>query len=147
MNYENVLGEVPIQSLNVHHFEMNTNDATVVSSDLQAGVTCYARGQKVTGTGKAFSFATYGAFILNIPVPIPSAINVIEVASTEYPIKTNITFDQIKNIDFSSGQIIGEVTIDGQAYPITVTVSNNLLDISCSRDITLEVFYGKDDYI
>lgn len=40
-------GGTPIKSLNVKHYEMSTSDATVQPSDLQSGVTCYARGQKL----------------------------------------------------------------------------------------------------
>lgn len=141
------LGEVPIQSLNVHHFEMNTNDATVVSSDLQAGVTCYARGQKITGTGKSFEFAQYGNVETNFPLVIPNIVNIIEIASTAYPVKSAVALSAIKNMDFSTPQTIGYIIIDNVENPITATIDGNILTLSCSQTITLQVFYGKDNYI
>lgn len=141
------LGETPIQSLNVHHFEMNTNDATVVSSDLQAGVTCYARGQKVTGTGKSFEFAQYGNVETNLPLIIPSAINIVEIASTVYPIKSTIVLNDMKNIDFSTPQTIGNIIVDNVEFPVVAMVDNGMFTLSCDQTTTLQVFYGKDNYV
>ena len=126
---------------------MNTNDATMVASDLQAGVTAYARGQKITGTGKAFEFATYGVTKTNTPEFTPTSINVIEITSLEYPIKSVISFSDMCNIDFSTEQIIGIVTIDGVEYPIAVKVEGFLLTFNCEKTIALQSFYGKDNYV
>lgn len=141
------LGNTPVSSLNVHHFEMNTNDATMFASDLQAGVTGYARGQKVVGTGRCFEFANYGGFKTNNPIYIPTEINVIEIASTEYPIKHSIALNNMSGLDFSTQKTIGTVVISNVEYPINVQVSSNILNISCDQTITLEVFYGKDKYV
>lgn len=139
-------GNTPIKSLNVRHFEMDTNDATMVPSDLQAGIIAYAKGRRVEGTGKSFEFASYGGFETNNIIPIPAMVNVVEVACTSYPVQLSIELAQMKNIDFSIAQNVGNIVIDGITYPLTAQVVNNILTISCSKTITLEVFYGKDNY-
>lgn len=140
-------GNVPVKSMNIHHFEMDTNDATLISSDLQAGVTAYARGQKVTGTGKSFEFASYSALQTNQPLYIPSNINVVEIASVNYPIQLTIMFSEMKNVDFTVEQIIGKVIVDGTTYDVLVSATNNSLLFTCDKTITLEVFFGKDNYV
>lgn len=140
-------GNVPIKSMNIKHYEMDTNDATVLASDLQNGVTCYARGSKITGTGKIFEFADYGAFKTNIPIIIDNMINVIEITSTAYPIKSEIPLSEMKNIDFSVSQLIASVVIDAVEYPITTTIDDGMLILYCDKSVTLQVFYGKDNYV
>lgn len=137
----------PIKSANIKHYEISTNDATLKASDMQAGVTAYARGQKITGTGKSFEFANYGSMYTNVSTIIPSSINVIEITSLNYPIQHFIALNNMYNIDFSISQTIGEVIIDGEAFPMTVTVSNNEMTVSCNKTIKIEVFYGKDNYV
>ena len=141
------LGEIPIQSLNIHHFEENTNDATMVASDLQAGITAYARGQKITGTGKTFSFAQYGNMKTNVPIYVPDNVNIIEVASIEYPIRSIISLSDIGSVDFSVAQTIAQVNIDNSSIEITAQVQNNILTFTCTETIDIEVFFGKDEYI
>lgn len=138
---------VPMKSMKVNHYEMNTNSATVQPSDMQAGVTCFARGQKITGTGKSFEFANYGGFETNFPIYIPNLVNIVEITSTSNPIKSNIALSDMKNVDFSISQNIGSVIVNNVEYPITTSVSGNFLTISCDKSITLEVFYGKDNYV
>ena len=138
-----MLGGTPVKKMMIHN---DTMDATMVASDLQAGVTAYANGQKVTGTGKSFEFATYGATKTNISDYIPSLINVVEITSLDYPIKSSIAFKNMKDIDFSTEQMIGSVTIDGVEYPITVIVENNIITFNCDKTVTLQSFYGKDNY-
>lgn len=142
-----IYGNTPVKSLNVHHFEMDTNDATLISSDLQAGVTAYARGQKITGTGKSFEFANYGSLDTNLPMIVPSMINVIEITSTAYPIKSSILLNDMKNIDFTMPQVIGYAIVNSVEKPITITVNSGILTLSCDQTITLQVFYGKDNYV
>lgn len=142
-----IYGSVPVKNLHITKHDVSTQDATVVASDLQAGVTCYARGQKVTGTGKCFEFARYGSVHLNMPIPIGASINIIEVASVNYPVLMTISLDEMKNIDFSSTQEIAKVIVDGIDYIVTATVENNMLTISCDRNISLEIFYGKDNFV
>ena len=141
------LGNVPIKSLNIHTFEMNTNSATVQPSDMQAGVTAFARGQKITGTGKSFEFAFYGNIDTNFPTPIPNNINVIEIASTQNPIQLVTILSNMKNLDFTSDNIVARAIVDGSSYDISVQVSQNMLNIFCDKDIELQVFYGKDNYV
>lgn len=45
------LGSTSVKSLNIRKLDVDTNDATVVASDMQSGSIAYAKGQKVTGTG------------------------------------------------------------------------------------------------
>ncbi len=138
------LGNTQIKSMKVG---TNTDDATLVASDLQAGVTGYARGRKVIGTGKSFEFANYGASTTNIQEFIPTSINVVEITSLQYPIKGLIALTEMKDIDFSTEQTIGVVVIDGVEYPIAVKVDGYFLTFSCEKTVTLETFYGKDNYI
>jgi hypothetical protein len=142
-----LLGNTPVNSLNVKYFEMDTNDCTMVASDLQAGITAVARGQKITGTGKSFEFASYGTTRTNMADFIPAQINVIEVASIDYPIRSLISFDNMYNIDFSIEQTIGMVTIDGVEYPITSQFDGLTFTLKCEKTIDLEVFLGKDNYV
>lgn len=80
-----IYGGVPVNSMKISYYEMDTNDCDMIASDLQAGKTAVARGQKITGTGKSFEFATYGYITTNIPTPIPTNINVIHLGCMEYP--------------------------------------------------------------
>lgn len=134
-----------IKSLKVKHYEMDSNFATVEPSDMQAGKTAVARGKKITGTGKSFEFANYGAIKTNTSRYIPSDINVIELASSEYPIKLTLELDAMKNTDFSNKKV-AIVNIDGIDYDLTVNAGSNLLNIVCDRTFTLQLFYGKDNY-
>jgi hypothetical protein len=142
-----IYGGVPVDSMKVKHYEMNTNSATVQPSDLQAGVTCFARGQKVTGTGKAFEFAMYGTGLTNLPFIVPSTINTIQISSAVYPMRTIVPVYDTTFLDFSTPQTIAEATINGVDYPLVVSVQNNILTISCDYTIDIELFYGKDRYI
>lgn len=40
--------------------EPNTYDADITPENMQRGMTAYAKGKKIVGTGKAFEFAYYG---------------------------------------------------------------------------------------
>ena len=137
-------GGTPIKKTMIHN---DTQDATMVASDLQAGVTCYAKGQKVTGTGKSFEFANYGSLKTNSKTYIPSIINVVELTSLEYPVKHTIQLYDMKNVDFSTTQQVGMVVVDNIEYPISVSVVSHMLTISCEKTFYLQVFYGKNNYI
>lgn len=137
----------PIESMKLKHYEVDTNSATVQPSDLQAGITCFAKGKKMTGTGKSFEFAYYGMFIVNFPIEVPSNINVIEVASLTHPIKITIALNDMKNKDFSTTQQIAIVVDNGVEYPITVNVQDGILTLNCDIDLDLQMFYGKDNYV
>jgi hypothetical protein len=139
-------GNVPVKSMNIHSYELNTNDATLKASDMQAGVTAYAKGQKITGTGKCFEFASYGNFQTNMADYMPVLINVIEIASIDYPIKSVFSLYETKDVDFSIEQNVGIVTIDNVEYPIAIKIENSLMTLKCEKEITLEVFCGKDNY-
>lgn len=138
------LGNVPVKGAKIG---TNTDDATFIASDLQAGKTGYSGGRKITGTGKCFSFATYGSIYTNIAWPIPSDINVIEIACMNYPIQLTLALNEMKNIDFSNAQTVANIIIDGVAEQITVVVQNNMMTIECAQKIQLQAFYGKDEYV
>lgn len=143
-----IYGGTPVKSLKVKHYEMDTNSATVQPSDMQAGVTCFARGQRVTGTGKSFEFAYYGQIESNDEQFIPTdTINVIQISSLIYPVKFTAALHNMKALDFSVGQVVGSVVIDSIDYPLTIISNNNTLVIECGQTIPLEVFYGKDNYV
>ena len=140
------LGNTPVSSLNVHHFEMDTNDCTMVASDLQAGITAVARGKKITGTGKSFEFAYYGGLETNSPQYIPNDINIIEIASVDHPVQLVIPLSDMKSNDFSIPKNVCNIVVDSVSYPINVQAVNNILTISCDKTVTLQLFYGKDNY-
>ena len=141
-----IYGGVPYNTTKVRHFEVNTNDATLQSSDLQAGVTAYARGQKITGTGKAFSFATYGEWRTNESDIVPTVINVVHIGSLEYPVRMTTKLENSMHYDFTTPQEIAEVIVDGVSYPMTVSVQNGEFLVSCEKTINIELFFGKDEY-
>ena len=141
-----IYGGVPVNSLKVRHYEMDTNDCDMIASDLQAGKTAVARGKKIVGTGKSFEFATYGESMTNLPIFVPTTINVIQIGSLVYSIKTNISMYNTSFVDFTSPKQVAEVIIDGVNYPLMVSVQNGMLTISCDKTIDIELFYGKDNY-
>jgi hypothetical protein len=138
-----MLGNTPVKKMMIHN---DTQDATMVASDLQAGVTCYAKGQKVTGTGKAFSFASYGGWKTNFSDIIPMVINTILISSTEYPVKMTVPTNKMVTHDFTTAQKMAEVIVNGVTYPIIVSVLDGELMIDCEKTINLEIFIGKDEY-
>ena len=142
-----IYGGVPVNSLKVKHYELDTNSATVQPSDLQTGVTCFARGQKVTGTGKCFEFAEYGTIMSNFPMEVKSDVNVIEIASLSHPLRTLVALRSVKNMDFSTAKELAMVTVNGVEYAITVVVQDNTITLNCDQDLDLEIFYGRDRYI
>lgn len=140
------LGNTPIKSLNIKHYELDTNSATLKPSDMQAGITAFARGKKVTGTGKSFEFAQYGSIETNMGRYVPSDINIIELASSTYPIKLKTDLINLLTLDFSVNQNIASVIIDGVEYDLYVSVVSNIFKITCDKTFYLQVFYGKDNY-
>jgi hypothetical protein len=142
-----IFNGTPINSMKVKHYELSTQDCDMIASDLQAGKTAVARGKKITGTGKSFEFASYGGFETNQYIPIPSVINVIEVSCMNYPVQANIQLKDMKDIDFTLEQTIGNVVIDGNSNPLTAKVELPFLIVNCPQQITLQMFYGKDNYI
>ena len=139
-----MLGGTPVKKMMIHN---DTMDATMVASDLQAGITAYANGQKVTGTGKSFEFANYGLLQTNASTYVPTNINIIEVSSLQYPIKLNIELSQMRNINFAEKQNIGSALIDGIEYNLIAQVTSNILRITCDKTFALQAFYGKDNYV
>ena len=137
----------PVNSLKVKHYELSTNDATLKPSDMQAGVTAYAKGQKVTGTGKCFSFALYGGSSTNESNIIPTVINTIQIGSTDYPVRMTLPMNRMVSHDFTVAQTVAEVTIDGVVYPMIVSVQNGEFLITCEKTITVQLFIGKDEYV
>lgn len=142
------IGNTPINSLYIHSYEMNTNDATLQASDLQSGITAYARGKKVTGSGKSFEFAFYGQLNSNASLVIPiDTINIVHISSLNYPVYSTVKLGDMKNLDFSISQTIGNLVSENSQSPVSVLVQNNEIFISCDVDTTFEIFFGKDNYV
>ena len=140
-------GNIPVNSMKIKHYEMNTNDSNLKPSDMQAGIIAYGKGKRIVGTGKAFEFANYGTTTTNTQNFVSVLINVVEIASTEYPIKSVSHLLDMQNIDFTTEQTIAFVIIDDVEYPITVRVDGDILTFNCEKAIVLDFFYGKDNYI
>lgn len=141
------LGNTPIGSLNIRKQDVDTNDATIVASDMQSGMTAYAKGVKITGTGKAFRFASYGMLETNLAVQVEDIINVIEVSSLAYPVQMLVALSNMKDVDFSVENTIANIVVNGTAHPITAQVADSKLTLSCSQTVNLQVFYGKDEHV
>lgn len=139
-------GNTPVNSMRVIKHDVSTNDATMKASDLQAGITAYAKGKKVTGTGKSFEFANYGQLTTNSSRFIPSNINIIEIGSTQYPIKLSLELLSMKDVDFLGEHKVGTVVVNGNEHDLIVSVESNIMKIKCDETIRLEIFYGKDNY-
>lgn len=138
------LGNTAVKALYMH---TDTDDADITAPDMQSGMTAYAKGVKLTGTGKCFRFATYGKMETNVATYVPNTINTIVVSSTVYPVKMNMEVTSMKDTNFSAAQKIGTVTVGGVEYAITAQVASNQLTLTCPQSISLQVFYGKDDHV
>ena len=141
------LGSTPVKSLNIRKLDVDTNDATVTASEMQSGTTAYAKGKKVTGTGKSFVFASYGLAETNDPISVPTMVNVVGISSLLYPVQLQIALSDMKDNDFSAEYQIATDVINGASYPITARVSDNNLVLSCEQTSALQVFYGKDEHV
>lgn len=141
------IGSTPVNSLHIRKLDIDTNDADIVPSDMNAGSTAYARGQKITGTGKCFSFATYGTCSSNGSIPIPvTSINTVVLCSNLYFVKMSTTMLNFKEYDFSVDNEIATITVNGTNYPISMKIDNGNLVLTCSENVSIEAFFGKDDH-
>lgn len=141
------LGKTPINAMNVKHFEVSTQDCTAIPSDIQTGVTCVSKGKKITGTGKSFSFASYGKWKTNEPNFIPMNINTVQIGSVDYPVRMTVSISGSHSYNFAAPQEVAEVVINGIAYPMTVSVQNGEFLVTCEKTIDIQFFIGKDEYI
>ena len=140
------LGGTPVKTMKVKHFEVDTNFCDMIASDLQAGKTGVAQGKIIVGTGKSFEFANYGKFYTNVAISVPSTINLITIASLDYPVQLSVALTDMRNLDFSTTQTVGTVVINGESYPIGVVVTGGKITVSCDKTIKLQIFYGRDNY-
>ena len=139
------LGDNKIKALMIHN---DTSDATLKASDMQAGVTGYANGQKLTGTGKAFAFAMYGNVSSTDMITLPvDTINTIIISSAVNPVKMAADAVTLRSYDFSTDKQVATVTVNGTDYPITMRIAGGILTFGCSQKVTLQVFIGKDEYV
>lgn len=142
-----IYGGTPVNSMKVRHYEVNTNGATTVPSAVQAGLTYFANGRQEVGTGKSFSFASYGRWATNEPDFIFTDINTVQIGSMDYPVRMKISMYESHSCDFSTPQEVAEVVIDGVTYPMTVSVQNGEFLVACEKTIDIQLFIGKDEYI
>lgn len=139
------LGDTKVKALMIHN---DTSDATLKASDMQAGVTGYANGQKITGTGKAFVFALYGSASSDAMIPLPvETINTILLGCANNPIKMVDTVVAMRDYDFSSDKQVATVNVGGTDYPITLRITGGIATFGCSQKVTLQILIGKDEYI
>ena len=138
------LGDVPVKALYTH---TDTDEGNITAPDMQSGMIAFAKGVKLTGTGKAFAFAVYGSCSSNASMPITvSSLNTIGISCASYAVKmTDGIIDLGKN-NYTTARTVANVTIDGTNYPITVKIASNTLTIACSKTVTLQVLFGKDDH-
>lgn len=138
------IGDTVLKSVMVH---TDSDDATLVASALQSGLSGYAGGQKVVGTGKAFAFAFYGRVFSNDVIPIPiSDINTISIASDTNSIRMTDSIVNFREFDFSTAKSVAVVTVNSVDCDVTVQVSNNTVTFTCSQNVGLQIVLGKDDY-
>ena len=143
-----IYGGVPVNSLKVKHYELDTNSATVQPSDMQSGITAYARGQKIIGTGKSFEFAYYGRMLSNDSFIIPTnTVNVVHISSVDYPVHSLVHLANMDNLDFTSGQVVCNLIVNGSEHPVTVIANNNEISVNCDVNVYFEIFFGKDNYV
>lgn len=141
-------GNVPVKSLNIHSYELNTNDCDMIASDLQAGKTAVARGQKIVGTGKSFEFAYCGRIQSNDSLIIPTnTINIVHISSLDYPVHSLIQLSHMTDLDFVNGQVVCNLIVNNVEYPVTVTAANNEVSVACDISVYFEIFFGKDNYV
>ena len=139
-------GNIPVNSMKIKHYEVSTNDSNLKPSDMQDGIVAYRRRKRIIGTWRCFEFAQYENMKTNSQSYIPSLINVIEITSLDYPMKSSIALNSMVDIDFSIEQTIGVVVIDNIEYPITVKIEGDSLTLNCEKTISLQFFYGRDNY-
>ena len=142
-----IYGGTPVNSMKVRHYEVNTNGATTVPSAVQAGLTYFANGRQEVGTGKSFSFASYGTWTTNESNFIPMDINTVQICSTDYPVRMTTSITIARSYDFTTPQQVAEVIIDGEVYPMLVSVQDGEFLVTCEKTINIEFFIGKDEYI
>lgn len=138
------LGDVPVKALYTH---TDTDEGNITAPDMQSGMIAFAKGVKLTGTGKAFAYAMYGSCSSNASMPIPvSSLNTIVISCASYAVKmTGEIIDLGKN-NYTTARAVANVTIDGKNYPITVKIASNTLTIACGKTVTLQVLFGKDNH-
>jgi hypothetical protein len=53
----------------------------------------------------------------------------------------------MQDIDFTTEQTIAIVVIDNVEYPITMKIEGYALVSNCEKTVSLDFFYGKDNYV
>lgn len=113
------LGDIEIGSI----VGLETYDADITPENMQHGMTAYARGQKVIGTGKAFEFVQYGSMVVE------------EIIDTDGTIRHGILFnvDAGANIVFIAASDVGDAIVQTE-YLVNMTegatakIGQNLTD-------------------
>lgn len=140
-------GNIPVNSMKIKHYEMNTNDSNLKPSDMQTGKIAYGKGKRIVGTGKAFEFAIYGDTTTTSMFPIPNLLNTLSITSSEYFVQMNDRIFDLQEKDFTVEQEIGKVIIEDVQYPIKVIFLDNMLKFTCDKTVSLQFFCGRDNYI
>lgn len=140
--------------------EPNSYQTTITPADMQMGMTAVSKGKVITGTGKAFEFASYGSRVISpiidkngierqgTPFDYDSTTNVIFVAPTmdgnvilqdQYLVNLSENTETIIASDNTTGGDL-RVYYDGERLIIYLTQPTDELTI-------LRFFIGKDNHI
>lgn len=140
--------------------EPSTYDADITPENMQHGMTAYAQGKKVVGTGKCFEYAVYGARQLQslkdedgnnrygFSIYAVTEPNIIFLASTE---NGDIVLQSSHIVDLADNAVAVVGINHTSSGEVTASYSDNRLKIILgnteNQSTRLRYFFGKDNMI